>query len=158
MDISNIIKSAIKEAIKKLNYDFKNWWKYDFDTDIGIDEDTDIATELTEDEVDENKSDFIFSIADDVLWETCKLLGINTDKETKHNTYLIENIYEEVKNILWENLRFVEQYEFRVFYDGRYCVLHFYGESIDNAIEIFKKHIDTAKEYEILSVKKMCEE
>lgn len=158
MDISNIIKSAIKEVIKKLNYDFKNWWKYDFDTDIGIDEDTDIATELTEDEVDENKSDFIFSIADDVLWETCKLLEINTDKETKHNTYLIESIYEEVKSILWENLRFVEQYEFRVFYDGRYCIMHFYGASIDKAIETFKKHIDTAKEYEILSVKKMCEE
>lgn len=45
-------------------------------------------------------------------------------------------------------------YELRMFYDGKYYVLNFNAKNEKNAIEILESKINTAKEYEIISVKK----
>ena len=101
--LEDTILKAIDKVFKESICVFENWWKDDYETEIYIETEEELKN-LSEDELEIAKSDWIQWIADGFTVETCEVLGINTECSNKYNQALIEEIYEIVKEQLWKEL------------------------------------------------------
>lgn len=101
--LEDTILKAIDKVFKESVCVFEDWWKDDFETEIYI-EDAEDLKELSADELEIAKSDWIQWIADGFTSATCEELGIDTMVKTNNQEVLIEEIYEIVKEQLWKEI------------------------------------------------------
>lgn len=86
------VRKVINKVIDKSYHDLKKWWTYDFDTDVFVETETDF-NELSQDDFDTLKSDWIYSVVDGLAISACKELDITHTKD-------METICEMTREIL----------------------------------------------------------
>lgn len=97
--ITSVILNAIQKVLKQSVYDFENWWKDDFETEYAFDSKEELDF-FSENDLDSVKSDWAQRIAVHFASKVYETLGIQTSVTTYHNTRLVEEIYELVKDEL----------------------------------------------------------
>lgn len=97
--ITSVILNAIQKVLKHSVYDFENWWKDDFETEYAFDSKEELDY-FSENDLDSVKSDWVQWVVDGFAMNVYEILGIQTPVATYHNTRLVEEIYELVKDEL----------------------------------------------------------
>lgn len=100
--LENLVKKAIKKVINESVCDFKKWYQYDFETEIGIEYEEDLTSgEYTMEDIEDSQNDFIYSVIDGFVAEVCDILGIDTEiGNSKYHDELLEVVYEMTKEEL----------------------------------------------------------
>lgn len=101
--VERVINNAIDKVLKE--FDFENWWKDDFETDIDFETEEEFKT-LDEDDLETVKADWIYWMIgynDSILAIICEELGISTTiGDTKCHDELIEELWEVVRDKLYQ--------------------------------------------------------
>lgn len=105
MDISacseDKVKKAIARVISESSYDFNNWWSYDFVSDVFVSSKADYE-ELSQNDLEMLRFDWIYSVVDDFVASACKVLNINTCDSARSKD--IEIVWEITREMLYNRI------------------------------------------------------
>lgn len=102
--LNDTITNAITDVIKHSTYDFNNWWKDDFETDIYFETAEDLKN-LCDTDLEIAKCDWVAYHLNEFVSEVCNLLGIETcSTHSQYNDIILEEISDIVKDALFNRI------------------------------------------------------
>lgn len=102
--LNNTITNAINDVINHSTYDFDNWWKDDFETEIYFETAEDFKN-LCNTDLEIAKYDWISCCLNEFISKVCNLLGIETcNTHSQYNEIILEEIHDIVKDALFNRI------------------------------------------------------
>ena len=89
------IMKVVEEVLEDFDIDYKNWWKYDFETEIFVSNKEELK-DLSNNDLEILKMDWICSIINNLVSNVCEKLSI----DISNDSILLEDIYEVVRSKL----------------------------------------------------------